>query len=149
MNDELKHIAHRIRSVANRLVFLEKRSILKHEGIKLHPSEIHLMQAIHQHPEANAGEMAQWLGVTLGAVSQTLSRLEKKGVIEKQRDPSRKNEVSVSFTRLGQEVLDRFHRDRASAMAEFAGYLESLDENDRRAVTSFLSQWEDFLGELG
>ena len=91
MNPEPRKLAAQIRRVINRLIFLEKRSVLRHGGLRLHPSEIHLMQTISEYPDANAGDMARMLGVSNGAVSQTLARLEKKGVIKKHKDTSLKN----------------------------------------------------------
>ncbi|MDE2185013.1 MAG: MarR family transcriptional regulator, partial [Alphaproteobacteria bacterium] len=62
--------------VTNRLVFLEKRYVFRHGGLALHPSELHLLLAIRGEPEANATRLAARLGVTKGAVSQVLKRLE-------------------------------------------------------------------------
>ncbi len=92
MSVESSNLAERIRRIINRLIFLEKRSVIQQEGVRLHPSEIHLMQVIKERPELNAGEMAQQLAVSNGAVSQTLARLERKGVITKSRDPSLRTE---------------------------------------------------------
>jgi DNA-binding MarR family transcriptional regulator len=112
MHPEPIKLAGQIRRVTNRLIFLEKRSVFRHEGLRLHPSEIHLMQVIAEHPDLNAGQMAQKLGVSNGAVSQTLARLERKGVIKKAKDPSLKNRVSAAFTASGRQAIQRFERNR-------------------------------------
>lgn len=149
MKTNLKELHRRIGNVANRLIFLEKKSLLNHGSLKLHPSEIHLMLVISQEPDLNAGEMASRLNVTTGAVSQTLSRLEKKGALVKQRDPARKNKVRVSFTREGKEALDAFNHSRAGARMEFAAYLEGLSESEGKTVAEFLDRWDEMLAGLG
>src|SRR5208283_1992850 len=105
MNREPKNLSEQIRRVINRLIFLEKRTVLRHGGLKLHPSEIHLMQVISEYPDLSAGEMAQKLGISNGAVSQTLARLERKGVITKFKDPTLKNRMSAAFTASGKDAM--------------------------------------------
>jgi len=148
MNREPEKLAGQLRRVINRLIFLEKRSVLRHAGLRLHPSEIHLMQVIRERPGLNAGEMAQKLGVSNGAVSQTLARLERKGVIKKYREPALKNRVTAAFTDLGKEAIERFEEKQASSGKSFSTYLAGLSERDRKIIGSFLSQVEEFLNRL-
>jgi DNA-binding MarR family transcriptional regulator len=148
MHSEPKKLAGQISRVANRLIFLEKRAVFRHEGLRLHPSEIHLMQVIAEHPDLSAGEMAQKLGVSNGAVSQTLARLERKGVIKKTKDPSLKNRVSATFTESGREAIQLFEEERASSVESFSNYLAGLSEREREVIESFLSHVDDFLKGL-
>ena len=98
------------------------------------------MQVITEHPDLNAGEMAQRLGVSNGAVSQTLARLERKGVIKKAKDPSLKNRVTAAFTASGREAIQRFEAEQASSVESFSNYLAGLSEREREVIGSFLSQ---------
>lgn len=141
-------LAERLRRVINRLIFLEKHSVVQLGALRLHPSEIHLMQVIHERPDLNAGEMAQRLGVTNGAVSQTLARLVRKGVIIKSKEPSLKNRVTASCTSSGQAALRRFEEERAASLHSFADYLGSLSETDRSVIQGFLMHMEGFLSGL-
>jgi DNA-binding MarR family transcriptional regulator len=149
MNSESQKLAGQIRRVLNRLIFLDKRSVLRHGQLRLHPSEIHLMQVIKEQPDLNAGEMAQSLGVSNGAVSQTLARLERKGVIKKFKDASLKNRVTAAFTASGKEAIERFEAAQASSSESFSYYLAGLSERERKVIGSFLSQLEEFLKDLG
>ncbi len=106
------------------------------------------MQVIRERPGLNAGEMAQKLGVSNGAVSQTLARLERKGVIKKYREPALKNRVTAAFTDLGKEAIERFEEKQASSGKSFSTYLAGLSERDRKIIGSFLSQVEEFLNRL-
>jgi DNA-binding MarR family transcriptional regulator len=148
MLDEPMKLALRIRRVINRFIFLEKRSVLRLGELRLHPSEIHLMQVIRERADLNAGEMAQRLGVSNGAVSQTLARLEKKGVIRKAKDSSLKNRVTATFTPTGKEAIQRFENERAASAASFSNYLAGLSEAEREVIESFLAHLEKLLDEL-
>jgi DNA-binding MarR family transcriptional regulator len=148
MNSESRKLAGRIRRVINRLIFLEKRAVFRHRGLRLHPSEIHLMQVIAEQPDLNAGEMAQRLGVSNGAVSQTLARLERKGVIQKEKDPSLKNRVTAAFTDTGKKAIKGFEEEQASSVEAFSKYLAGLSERDREVIGSFLSNVEELLKGL-
>jgi DNA-binding MarR family transcriptional regulator len=148
MNPEPRKLAAQIRRVINRLIFLEKRSVLRHGGLRLHPSEIHLMQVIREYPDSSAGEMAQRLGVSNGAVSQTLARLERKRVIKKFKDTSLKNRVTASFTASGKEAMERFEANQASSRESFSNYLTGLSKTEREVIGSFLSRIEEFMKGL-
>ncbi len=148
MSMEQKNLGERLNRVTNRLIFLEKRSVFQMGRLKLHPSEIHLMLVIKEQPDLNAGEMAQRLGVSNGAVSQTLARLEKKGVITKIKDPTLKNRVTAVFTESGRTAIQRFEEARASASRSFAKYLAGLSEQEAEVIDGLISHMEDFLKEL-
>lgn len=149
MHPEPRKLAGQIRRVINRLIFLEKRSVFSHGGLRLHPSEIHLMQVIAEEPELNAGQIAHRLGVSNGAVSQTMARLERKGVIKKDKDSSLKNRVTAAFTESGSLAIRRFEEERASTVESFSNYLAGLSEGEREVIGSFLSQVDEFLKRLG
>ena len=148
MQSQLIQIAGQIRRVINRSIILEKRSIVHHEGLRLYPSEIHLLQVIREEADLSAGEMARKLGLTNGAVSQTLNRLEKKGVIKKTKDPALKNKLTVTFTETGSAALRRFEEGQAATMKAFSTYLAGLSERERTVIGGFLFRLEGFLKSL-
>jgi DNA-binding MarR family transcriptional regulator len=106
------------------------------------------MQVVNEYPDASAGEMAQRLGVSNGAVSQTLARLERKGVIRKHKDPSLKNRMTATFTALGKEAMERFESEQASSRELFSNYLNGLSKTERKVIEGFLSRIEEFLKRL-
>ncbi|MEW6350163.1 MAG: MarR family transcriptional regulator [Thermodesulfobacteriota bacterium] len=148
MNSSTGSLADHLRRVINRLIFLEKRSIFRQGVLRLHPSEIHLMQVIKELPGLSAGDMAQKLGVSNGAVSQTLARLERKGVVRKEKDRSLKNRLTVDFTEPGRDAIERFEEEQASAMASFSEYLSGLTTEEHSAIGDFLSHLEEFVQRL-
>ena len=142
-------LPERITRFINRLIFLEKKSVFAHEGLRLYPSELHLMQVISDGQSVNATSMAERLGVTKGAVSQTISRLEKKGIVTKTKDPMSKNELTVRFTATGHAAMEAFSGLRAENRKQHALYLAGLSEKERETVTKFLEAMERLLSGLG
>ena len=95
----LKHpaLVAQVMATIDKILHMEKGMILEEGGVKLHPSEIHLLLFLHLRPRANASEIARHFSVTKGAVSQTLSRLARKGVLIKGRNPGRQAELDLSL----------------------------------------------------
>ena len=88
MKTSTDKIKKQIIQVINKTIFKEKKKIFKFKGVSLYPSEVHLMLMIKNDIDTNATKIAKQLGVTKGAVSQTLSRLEKKDILLKTKDPT-------------------------------------------------------------
>lgn len=77
----------------------------------LFKGELHLITCIRGHPEANVTALAKILGVTKGAVSQVIRRLEAKGMIL--RVGRNKKEFVCALTQSGLEACtahDEFHK---------------------------------------
>jgi DNA-binding MarR family transcriptional regulator len=149
MSSQSRKIAGQIRRVINRSMFLEKRTILHLEDLRLYPSEIHLLQVIKEGADLSAGEMARKLGISNGAVSQTLNRLEKKGVIKKTKEPALKNKLTATLTDFGLAAIRQFEQGQEGTMKTFSSYLGELSQGERKVIEGFLSRLEVFLKELG
>jgi hypothetical protein len=54
-----KVFAGHIFRIINKLIFLEKKSMLEFEGVKLYPSELHLIDVINDNQTANALDRVQ------------------------------------------------------------------------------------------
>jgi DNA-binding MarR family transcriptional regulator len=106
------------------------------------------MLFIHQEQDTNATRMAERLGVTKGAISQTLSRLEKKGILRKIKDPYNKNELTIEFTSLGKTILDHYLHVTAELHQQYDQYLSTLTDNERTIIRGFLSQAEIIMDRL-
>ena len=141
-------LSDRIMRFINQLIFLEKKSVFCHKGVTLYPSELHLMALILKGPPSGATSMAEKLGITKGAVSQTLSRLEKKNIILKTKDPFHKNELTTEFTPFGKETLQAFACRREGNQKEYLTYLSGLTAGEKKTLQHFLTQMEKFLSGL-
>lgn len=143
--DNNNNLQTKINNLFNQLIFLEKKYIFKYKDISLHPSEIHLMLLVAEGCASNATIMSEKLGITKGAVSQTISRLERKNILNKIKDSNNKNELTLKFTLFGKEALELFNNDRIGNQKKFEEYLNGLSNNEKEIIKEFLLQCEKFL----
>lgn len=144
-NDKIKkQLIH----VINKTIFKEKKKIFKFKGVSLYPSEVHLMLVIKNDIDTNATEIAKQLGLTKGAISQTLLRLEKKGIILKTKDPYNKNELTLSLTGFGEKAYELCQSDQASFLEAHEKYLAKLDSKEKEVILNFLLHMEKAIDDL-
>ena len=148
MDRSSEAVLKQLQRVVNKILFLKKRSLLQFDGTDFFPSEIHLLVAITGSRATNATKIAGELGVTKGAVSQTLTRLEKKGVLVKTRDPYNKNELTLELTAFGQEAYRHYQDLAAQLNAIHERYLESFSKSEKKAIERFLVEVEQVFGQL-
>lgn len=74
-------------------------------GIDLYPSEIHTIEAIGMNEGINVTELSNLLGVTKGAVSQIIRKLEKKDLIKRFKSDDNNQQVLLRLTRKGRTAF--------------------------------------------
>jgi DNA-binding MarR family transcriptional regulator len=146
ISDEV--VLKQLNQVINKILFLKKKSFFEFEGVKFYPSEIHLLLVAKEKTATNATSMAEELGITKGAVSQTVSRLEQKGVLTKTKDPYHKNELTLNLTTFGKEAF-RYYRTYAARLAKrHERYLSRFTGQQKATIFRFLGEVEKFFDEL-
>lgn len=109
-------------------------------GHLLYHSEVHLIVAIFKHPEANASELAQALGITNGAVTQVANKLSKKGLIDKYKLNGNKKDTYFRLTEQGEQVYWGHERHHEKIYAMVKEYLDSLEQDQINAIITFLDK---------
>lgn len=132
-------INRKLNEFINKMIFLGKKNIFEFKGLKLHPSEIHLILIMNETP-TNATQMAQRLNVTKGAVSQTIARLVKKGILIKEKDPYLKNELTLMFTPFGWEVFEQYRQISRGIEKKFKEKISRFREDELDVVDRFLDE---------
>ncbi len=135
-------IRNRLFQTINRFLLLERKRIYEQDGVRLFPSEIHLLVFLHRKGFKNATRFAEEFGLTKGAVSQTISRLQRKGTLTKKKDPFAKNEMSLEMTPLGRKIIKTFLEKQSKEFANFNAYLQTLDEAEQKVILNFLGAVE-------
>jgi len=106
-------------------------------GDKLFPSEIHVVEAIGQHPGINMTDLASVLGISKPAVVQIVGKVAKKKLVERYNGANNRKEVLARLTESG-EIAFRGHQEFHARMdAAFAQRLDRLTSGEF-----------DFLSEL-
>ncbi len=132
-------IARKLHDFINNILYFEKKNIFKCEGLTLYPSEIHLILLMSEIP-TNATHLADALKVTKGAVSQTLTRLEKKGVLLKKKDPYCRNELTLTFTDLGMEIFKQMKEMSNRMEKNLKKELTNFDDSELKTIDRFLDR---------
>ncbi|MEJ2249770.1 MAG: MarR family transcriptional regulator [Candidatus Lokiarchaeota archaeon] len=125
-NNKNHNLVNKILQTISKLTFLDRKKVINFQDIKLYPSEIHLLLFLHDGPQTNITNIADHIGITKGAISQTLSRLERKGIISKQNEPSNYNQLNIQFTDKGNLALKKIFIFRDSLRKEYQDYISSL-----------------------
>jgi len=141
-----RELVNKIFDSITKLISLDKKRIVSHKGLRLHPSEIHLLMFLYHVQDANITAIADKIDLTKGAVSQTLSRLQKKGIITKKMYPEKKNELHVQFTDEGNQLLAVLIKDKKSQERKYTRYLKTLSEQDKEIVSQFLDKMVSTMG---
>lgn len=109
-------------------------------GIDIYRSEIHIIMLIGNYTRLYVTEIARKLGVTKGAVSQILKKLENKGLIDKFTDETNHTRMLVRLTDRGQIAYrshEEYHQQHDSNMIAF---LENLDDYGLDTILTFIDK---------
>lgn len=135
-----EQIVSKILESISMITFIEKKRILLSDDLRLYPSEIHLILFIYLEQDRNITEIAHRLGLTKGAVSQTLSRLHQKGILTKKTDPYNKNELHVEFTAKGKKLLRQIMSMREKITKKLLEYIGSASAHDKQVIFRFIDE---------
>ena len=117
-------------------------------GVLMHTKEIHTVQAIGRHSGINVTKLAEQTGITKGAVSQTINKLVRKGLVRKTHAPGNDKEVVLELTNLGWIGFrnhEQFHMDTLDIAHEYYGdQLESELERINLAVDDIYKMLHEY-----
>jgi DNA-binding MarR family transcriptional regulator len=134
-------------AIIDRIAFSSRNRIHTVEGERLHSSEIHLLLYVGQSEDhrRNVTRISETFGITKGAVSQTLTRLVRKGLLTKEIDESNKNELNIHLTEKGR----RAHRACLAIKQEFfdahSQLLMGIGDEEKEALLGYLTRLRDHL----
>jgi DNA-binding MarR family transcriptional regulator len=85
--------------------------------------------------ERSVGELAEHLGISLGAMSRAVEGLHERGLVQRAEDRRDRRVKRVALTDAGHEVPRALNEARLSALAEL---IESLEEEEAQALGAAL-----------
>jgi len=116
--------------------------------LKLSIREIHVIEAVFKAKatgENNFSTIAKLLGVTLGTLTASFSKLEKKGYLVKEQDKKDKRVYYIMPTRLAGLINDEhaaFHKRMIDGIAE------RVPDKDLGRLSDALKALSDYFNEL-
>ena len=93
-------------------------------GVLLYRAEIHTIKTIGDKRGINITRLAEHMGVTKGAVSQTVNKLVRKRLVRKTHAPDNAKELLLELTDLGWTGYhnhEKFHMEMFGAVHEYYG----------------------------
>ena len=111
-------------------------------GDMLYPSEVHMIMVIGDNENMHVSELARIAGVTKGAVSQMISKLDKKGLIRKVKDSQNKSKILIALTNKGKIAYYKHAQVHEEMDKELFDYLDGLDDKQFMILSEFIDGFE-------
>lgn len=94
-----------------RLVHAHRNMIRqKIHALGLHRGQPHVMFALQAHPGLSNSEMAQFLAITPATLTNKVKRMEKSGLVIRQRDPEDERVSRIYLTEQGSGLMEKLHQ---------------------------------------
>ena len=109
------------------------------EAVGLNPSDLGCLCLLLLHGPSPAGRLAELTGLTTGAITGVIDRLERAGFAQRVPDPSDRRKVIVKpdEAKVEQELLPRFTQLNSATKPAF---YKSYNEDELAAIRNFLSR---------
>jgi len=112
-------------------------------------SEIHLIEVIGDHEGLfGVTDLARRANVTKGAVSQSLKRLEAKGLTDKGVDPRNSSRSIVNLTSKGKAAYYAHKHWHEKMDGGYLAYVNDLEEGKLEFLMDFMNRVELFLNSI-
>lgn len=132
-------------NIFNRILIIEEMSLRTSQFNDVSLKEMHTIEIIGKRPQVTPSDIARELMVTLGTVTTSLNKLEKKGYIERTRSDLDRRVVYLSLTKKG-KLLNRLHAKFHKSMVTHI--IEDLDPAEIEVLTRGLGNLHQFLEDL-
>ena len=105
----------------------------------LHATDHKAVDVLLQGGPMTAGELADRMGLTGSAITTMVDRLERYGLVRRDRDPDDRRRVIVQPT-VNAEFEERFMGLMAPMLADYGRYLAGLSPEELDLVKRFLTE---------
>lgn len=142
MKEEFNHLGE----MFEKYVQISKRAFDFGVGITIYPSEIHAVAALCEHGSMSITELARNGGVSKAAMSQLVSKLEKKGLAYRETAPDNLSKQVVKPTELGQKAQENHLRFHEEHDREFLAFIASLPDGEYTVFKELcrqMNRWMD------
>jgi DNA-binding MarR family transcriptional regulator len=126
---------------------LEKLPHKTGAAYSLYHSERHLIDRIGDLPDLNVTEFARTVGMTKGAVSQFVRKLETKGLVRRYKKGSNDKEVFLELTREGREVYLQHQKRNEDTTKPLLNEMRRHPDEHIEYFIAMLNWINDYLGE--
>lgn len=125
---------------------LPQRGRRNNEILKWPLSHIKMMLVLQHFQKIRIGEIAEMLCIPLSTATEIASRLEKEGIIKRERMKENMRIVMISLTRKGTNIVRKWHRRRKEALKSITS--EESREKLYSALISIAKVFEKLEGGI-
>lgn len=128
----------------NDILHIEEKSLKNTEFTDLSITEIHTIEAIGVGKSRTMGEIAHDLRITVGTLTTAITKLIKKGYVERKRIEEDRRVVLVNLTSKGEDVYNVhqiFHEEMIHAM------LNKFSDEEEKVLALSLEKLNNFFEE--
>lgn len=109
-------------------------------NVLLYQSEIHTIEAIHNHGNISASTLSNILGITNGAITQIITKLKQKNLVEQYTTATNKKTVYYRLTNKGLIANNGHEIYHKKSYENLFNYLKTLDNEKLNAIDIFLDE---------
>ena len=107
-------------------------------GVKISHSDAHLLSLMSKNKDKKVSQLADIFGVTKGAVSQQIKKMEKRGLINRIRYNDNFKEVFIELTDLGEKAVIKHSEIEGVALEEFKTFLDSTSIEEQQFLLTVM-----------
>ncbi len=144
-NQRITELTRQLLRVGAKFTHLDKKAIDLGVGEKLFPTELHTIEAIGNGCGQTVTRLCEYFDITKGAVSQIISRLEKKGYVEKRRNAEFTKEKIISLTPKGQLVYKNHQALHNQMDSDISATLQKYTDQEIAVLQEFLLMAESHI----
>ncbi|WP_353846790.1 MarR family transcriptional regulator [Clostridium sp. VAP41] len=140
--DNKLKISYTLLRLFTKLSELDKQTSYYGTDKQLFEAEIHMIKAIKESEGIHVTGVAEKLGVTKGAVSQIIMKLQKKGMIVKEIDPNNLSRLILRLTPKG-EIAHLTHEKGHQEFEDLVyNILKDSSDEEKEFLKNFLNSLE-------
>lgn len=138
------YINNALVDVYDNIMRFEEQQIRGSRFRDINARELHIVHAIGLHDHKTTSQVAREFRMSKGTLTAHLNNLERKGYIERHRNPDDRRVINLGLTSKGRllyRVHDAFHRRLVNS------FLAGMDDDDQQLIKQALMNLEEFLDE--
>lgn len=131
MSSEPSDRAQRLAELERELRTMSARSVMLSHAIAsrlgISPADLETMDILSTNGPLTAGRLAELTGLTTGAITGVVDRLERGGFVRRERDASDRRRVIIHLVAERARKIGKLFAPLARAMAELSGRLSDAE----------------------
>ena len=110
----------------------------------IHPTDLNILDLLDQHGDVTAGRLSELSGITSGAITGVVDRLEKLGYVERRKDPLDRRKVVVRTIDDRREAVAALYEPMKSRLEEL---LSTYSAAELAAITDYAERAANIMAD--